>query len=113
MSTLQQQAERVRAARAARNWSQKELAEAAHVAPNTIGAIEAGKKVRASNMARVEQALELEPMVEHLWNASLPPDVQLVLEVFGYFLVEFPEADRPRIAGQILAAMTQVRNENG
>lgn len=111
MSTLQQQAERVRAARAARNWSQKELAEAAHVAPNTIGAIEAGKKVRASNMARVEQALELEPLVEHLWNASLPADIQLILETLGYFLSDFPESERPKVAARILVAMTQIRND--
>lgn len=111
MDTLQQQGERVRAARAAHNWSQRDLAEAARVAPNTVGAIEAGREVRPSSMSRVEQALGLDPIIEHAWNMGLPPDVQMVLEVLGYYLAELPEGERPRAAARILRALTQHANE--
>lgn len=110
MATQREQGERIRNAREARRWSQEDLAAAAHVSPNTVISVEAGNSARPSSLSKIEAALELEPFIEHVWNAGLPADVQLILETLGYFLADLPKADRPKAAAKILRAMTDWKN---
>lgn len=49
----------IRAARKRVPWTQAELARAAHVAPNTVVAIESGREVRPSNLRDVMDALQI------------------------------------------------------
>ena len=51
--------EQCRAARAWLSWSQRDLAERAHVAPNTIYEFEVGRRVpMANNLSALQRALE-------------------------------------------------------
>lgn len=95
MSTLQRIGERVTDARVARGMTQEGLAEVAEVAVGTIRNIERGHKVRASSMAKVMAALDLEPEAEHAWRTGLPVDVEMATEVVAMILLDMDEGDRP------------------
>ena len=57
-------AERIILERAARGWSQAELAERSGVSPSTIALAETGgSKTSARKLYRIAQALGLEPLV--------------------------------------------------
>lgn len=86
----------VAAARNTRGWTQKQLAAESGVAPNTVGAIEAGKNVQAGKLASVMDALGIEPLAEKMEREGLPADVHLVTEVVSLWLASTPEEDRPQ-----------------
>jgi transcriptional regulator with XRE-family HTH domain len=57
-------AERIILERAARGWSQAELAERAGVSPSTIALAETGStKTSARTLYRIAEALEIDPLV--------------------------------------------------
>lgn len=78
-----------------RGMSQKVLAQAAGVAPNTVGSIEAGENVRPGSLSKVMAALEIEPEVETAWRVGLPADVHLLVEAVALWFAEVPEEQRP------------------
>lgn len=83
--------QRVRDARVSKGWNQTELAEAAGVAPNTIGSIESGKRApQPHSVARVLAALELDPEPQAI-PSDLPADVELISNVVAQWLLAIPE----------------------
>ena len=88
-------ARQVASARQARGWSQAALAQAAGVAPNTVGSIEAGHPVRPGSLGKVMAALEIEPEIETAWRVGLPADVHLLVEAVALWFADVPEAERP------------------
>jgi transcriptional regulator with XRE-family HTH domain len=85
----------IASARRARGMSQATLAAAAHVAPNTVGSIEAGHNTRPGSLAKVMAFLGIEPEVEKQWRVGLPPDVHLLVEAVALWFADVPESERP------------------
>lgn len=98
---------RVREIRKARGMSAATLAESAHVAPNTISAIENGKAVRPSSLKAVLDALEIEPLAEGGDARTYPDDVELVRDLVGMYLVALPVDERPAVAFEITRFLMQ------
>lgn len=99
----QQRAEfgrRVRDARVARGWNQIQLADAAGVAPNTVGSIELGKRSpQPQSVAAVMAALDLDPSTG---VAEVPADVALVAELVTLWMLEIPAAKRARAVSDLV-----------
>lgn len=92
---------RVRDARRAKGLSQKELADAVGIAPNTIGAIERGAEGQPRKLELVTSYLGVAPIAED----PLPPDVELVTKAIGIWLLKLPEEDRPEAVYRVLRAI--------
>lgn len=89
----------VRQRRKAAGWTNKELADAAGVAPNTISAIEAGRSVRPGTLAAVFDALQIPPATE---TTTYPQHVQLVQELVGQWLLNLPSEEHRAAAERAL-----------
>jgi transcriptional regulator with XRE-family HTH domain len=100
----------VRRARKARGWTDKDLADAAGVAPGTIVRIENGRPVRPGNMTAVLNALDIPPISE----TPRTPDanVRLALDVVEAMLSAIPEERRNDAVHDLIRYMTQ-RQANG
>lgn len=99
--------ERIRIAREARGWNQKELAEAAEVSPNTVGDIERGtKRTQPGKLSAVRGALGLKPMALAMEEASAyPRDVEIVRDALGLWLTRIPEDKRADYVARIMATI--------
>jgi transcriptional regulator with XRE-family HTH domain len=95
---------RIADARAERGWSQKELAEAAGVAPNTVGSIESGKKTQAGKLAAVRSALGLRPVAA---TQEYSQDVEVVRDMIGLWLMGMPSERRAEYAARIIRAIVE------
>ena len=83
----QQIGEQVEQARKVKGWYQKDLANAAGVAVNTVRALEKGDSVSAGTIRKVLDALGIEPAAEVQARVGFPADVQVVLDLVGMYLV--------------------------
>ncbi len=102
----------IASARELRAWSQEVLAERAGIAPNTVSSLEAGNKARPGSLAKVMAALDIEPLAEMAAREGIPPDVHLVQEVIGMWMLALPEADRPRAVADLMMAMVRSRSSD-
>lgn len=98
----EQAAAQIRAERERRGWPQSELARRAHVAPNTVSAIENAKNVQPGSLGKIMEALEIEPLSEAVARSESPQDVHLVLEVLRMWLLGMPAEDRPEAVYRLL-----------
>lgn len=96
---------RIAEVRGERGWSQKELAQRAGVAPNTVGAIEAGRDAQAGKLAAVRKALGLEPLAVVQEEAGYPPDIQIVRDMIGMWMLGLPQERRKEYAARIIRAI--------
>lgn len=108
----------VRARRKARGWTQQRLADAAHLSLRTITNVEAGKHVDDATLVDVCQVLDIDPdtlegttrTLEDVWM-QYPPDVQVLLNVLGGWLMALPPARREyeiqRLTGHIFGPNSQ------
>lgn len=97
--------ERIRTAREARGWTQKDLAEAAGVAPNTVGSIERGERSQAGKLTAVRNALNLDSIAARQAKEGYPPDVEIVRDALGLWLMRYPEQERPERVARVIAAI--------
>lgn len=85
--------DRVREARLARGWNQTQLADAAHVAVNTISSIESGRRAaQPSKVAAVMDALGMDPDTGAV-REEIPEDVKLVVDVVAMWLLGIPAGE--------------------
>ena len=97
----QQIGNKVEEARKVKGWYQKDLAEAAGVAVNTVRALEKGESVSAGTIRKVLDAVGVEPVADARRREGFPPDVQMVLDLVGMYLVALPEEERAAVAYSI------------
>ncbi len=97
--------EQVRVARTRKGITQKQLAETAGVSENTVIAIEKGRNSQELKLARVMDALHMEPASEVAERAGWPPDVHAILEIVGLSLMDMPEGERSEASRRMLRAM--------
>lgn len=98
--------EQVLAARGLRGWSQKDLAAAAGIAPNTVGAIERGDSVQPGKLGKVLDALDIKPTAEAQEAAGYPTDIELIRDAIGLWLLDVPEGERAGHVRALLRAIT-------
>lgn len=98
-------ADPVREARGERNWNQSELAEAAGVGINTVGAIEAARNVQTSKVAAVRESLGIPGLAEVRDESGLPHDVELARDAVTTMLLGMPREDRAQAVVRIWAAI--------
>jgi transcriptional regulator with XRE-family HTH domain len=98
-------------ARGLRGWSQKDLSEAAGIAPNTVSAIERGVSVQPGKLGRVMEVLDIKPMAEAQAESGYPADIELVRDAIGLTLLDIPEGERANYVRALFRAiMTIPRN---
>src|SRR5690242_16680303 len=90
--------EQIVAAREARGWSQTDLAQHAGFTDNTIRKVERGIKVAPGTLRKVLETVDIEPLANNHKRAGFPPDVELVRDLIGMYLVALPEDQRPEVA---------------
>lgn len=99
MNGMDDVAERVRVARKARKWTQRELAEAAGVSLGTVSNFERRKAdPQATHLRAILRALELEDAGGDAQASETrrewPQDVKVFLDVMGIFLMGLPDDQR-------------------
>lgn len=99
--------DQVRQARATAMLSQDALAEKAHVAPNTVSAIERGRSVQPGSLAKVMDALHLEPASEVAQREGYPADVHFALELIGMGLMGIPEPERLPVISELVRTLAR------
>lgn len=104
---------RIKSARLARGWTQKELASAADVAPNTVGAIEKGVMTQPGKLAAVRRALDLTPLAVVQEEKGYPMDIQIVRDAIGMWMLGVEESRRPEYVSRILRAITTPNDDIG
>ena len=104
--------ERVVTARENLGWSQAELAQRAGFTDNTVRKVERGDRVAPGTLRKILDAVGLEPLAEVQKRAGFPPDVQLVLDLVGMYLVARPESERAEVAYD-LTRFLMARNAGG
>ena len=92
---------RIVEAREALGWSQAELAARTGFTDNTIRKVERGERVRPGTLRRILDEVGVEPAAEVQSRVGFPPDVQVVLDLVGMYLVALPEAERAAVAYSI------------
>lgn len=92
---------RIVEAREALGWSQAELAERTGFTDNTIRKVERGERVRPGTLRRILDEVGVEPAAEVQSRVGFPPDVQVVLDLVGMYLVALPEEERASVAYSI------------
>lgn len=97
--------EQVLAARGLRGWSQKDLATAAGIAPNTVGAIERGDTVQPGKLGKVMAALDIKPLAEEQGDEGYSVDIELVRDAIGMALLDLPEGERAAVVRNIIRAL--------
>lgn len=96
---------RIAEVRGDRGWSQKELAERAGIAANTVSSIEAGGNVQAGKLAAVRRALGIEPLSTVLEEAAYPQDVAIIRDMIGMWLLGVPAERRGEYAARLIRAV--------
>lgn len=95
---MQNIGKQVREARKNQGMSAATLATKAGIAANTVSAIENGRSVRPGNLRAVLDALGIEPLAERQARIGYPPDVELVRDMVGMYLMALPESERADVA---------------
>lgn len=90
--------DRIVSAREALGWSQTELAQRSGFTDNTVRKVERGDRVAPGTLRKILDTVGLEPLSEVQKRAGFPPDVQLVLDLVGMYLVARPESERAAVA---------------
>ena len=96
---------RIAEVRGERGWSQKELAQKAGVAPNTVGSIEKGHEAQAGKLAAVRGALGLTPLAAAQDEQGYPQDIQIVRDMIGMWLLGVPQERRAEYAARLVRAI--------
>lgn len=100
--------DRIRTAREQHGWSQEELAERAGVSPNTVGSIELGnKRTQPGKLTAVREALGIAPLAVVAEEQGYPPDVRIVRDAIGMWLMKYDEDDRADYVARLMAAIVQ------
>lgn len=100
--------EQVKSARGFRGWSQKDLASAAGIAPNTVGAIERGESTQPGKLSAVLRALDIQPVAETQAKIGYPVDVELIRDAIGMWLLDLDADERAEAVRSLLRAITSV-----
>lgn len=96
---------RIAEVRGERGWSQKELAQRAGVAPNTVGSIERGGETQAGKLAAVRKALGLAPLATVQEEHGYPQDIQIIRDMIGMWMLGVPQERRAEYAAKIIRAI--------
>ncbi len=94
----------VRRARRAHDWTGKQLADAAGVAPGTVVSIENGRPVRPGNLRAVLDALEMAPLAET--HRDVDENVRLALDIVEKSLMAIPTGERDEATRALIRYMT-------
>ena len=95
-------AARIRNARKARGWGQKELAAAVGVSTGTIGNLERGlNATHPETLRAIFRVLDIEEVagddIAAETREGWPSDVRVFLDIMGLFLTAMPEDERQAI----------------
>ena len=93
--------EQIVAAREAKGWTQAQLAKETGLTDSTIRKVERGERVRPGTLRRILDEVGVEPAAEVQSRVGFPPDVQVVLDLVGMYLVALPEEERAAVAYSI------------
>lgn len=98
--------DRIRTAREQAGLSQEELAAKAGGSTNTIGSIEAGnKRTQPGKLTAVREALGLPTLVVAQEEEGFPPDVKIVRDAIGMWLLKYPPESRADYVARLLRAI--------
>lgn len=87
-------AQEITEAREGQGMSAAALAKEAGISETTMTKITNGIPVRASSLRKVREVLGIAPLTQAQAEAGYPPDVQLVRDAIGMWLVGVPEGER-------------------
>lgn len=91
-------------AREAQGLSAAQLAKRAGISENTMTKVVRGESVYPSTLQKLREALGLEPLAETA-AARYPPDIELIRDAIGLWLLDMEPVDRPDVVRRILRAV--------
>ncbi len=98
---LRKLGQEIRDARRMRGMSQRDLASAVGISPNTVVALERGSTGQPRKLEQVLAYLELDPPAQR----AMPADVELVTRAIGIWLLGMDEDDRAQAVFRVLRAI--------
>jgi transcriptional regulator with XRE-family HTH domain len=109
LSQRQEVAQEILAAREARGWSAATLAKKAGISPTTMTKVSNAESVHPGTIAKLREALGIEPLTVVAAKEGYPPDIALVQEVVGMWLLRAPESERPAMVRDFIACIVTNR----
>lgn len=109
LSQRQEVAQEILEARELRGWSAATLAKKSGISPTTMTKVSNAESVHPGTISKLRDALGIEPLTVVAARAGYPPDVALVQEVVGMWLLAVPASERPAAVKDFIAGIVNSR----